>query len=118
MVVAWMAQQLLVADTRAVVRRALVLLLAGAPAEAGAVLAPEVYSGHVDMYQRLLVRIEDHNSMRSNCDKQTTAADTNRNCLCLLAGNVLHDWREYAAAMLRCRGSHGGLRRSLSHARL
>jgi len=37
-------------------RRALVLLLAGAPAEAGAVLAPEVYSGHVDMYQRLLVR--------------------------------------------------------------
>ena len=34
----------------------MVLLLAGAPAEAGAVLAPEVYSGHVDMFQRLLAR--------------------------------------------------------------
>ena len=37
-------------------RRAMVLLLAEAPAEAAAVLAPEVYSGHVDMFQRLLVR--------------------------------------------------------------
>ena len=35
----------------------MVLLLAGAPAEAGAALAPDVYSGHVDMYQRLLARV-------------------------------------------------------------
>jgi len=42
--------------------RALVLLLAGAPAEAAAILAPEVYSSHVDMYQRLLVSV---NNMRS-----------------------------------------------------
>ena len=38
--------------------RAMVMLLATAPAKAGAALAPEVYSGHVDLHQRLLVRLQ------------------------------------------------------------
>lgn len=33
-------------------------LLAAAPAAAGAALAPEVYSAHVDMHQRLLVGLQ------------------------------------------------------------
>lgn len=35
--------------------RAMVTLLAAAPEKAGAALAPELYSAHVDMHQRLLV---------------------------------------------------------------
>ena len=49
----------IVAERSACCFSAMVTLLAAAPAAAGTALAPEVYSAHVDMHQRLLVRLRE-----------------------------------------------------------